>query len=71
MIALNKTDLLLPDSLKDVSKAIKALNPKAKVIPCTFGEVLCSSVSCNSSCTCDVSCTAAECPFKRTCQVFQ
>ena len=39
VIALNKTDLLLPDDVKDVNKAVKALNPKAKVIPCTYGEV--------------------------------
>lgn len=39
VIAVNKTDLLLPDKLKEVTTAVKALNPKAKVIQCTFGEV--------------------------------
>ena len=39
VIALNKTDLLLPDKLAEVTKAVKSLNPKAKVIPCEHGEV--------------------------------
>ena len=45
VIALNKTDLLLPDDVKDVNKAVKALNPKAKVIPCTYGCLLYTSPS--------------------------
>jgi G3E family GTPase len=40
VIALNKTDLLQADKLQEVRKAVQALNPKASVISCTYGEVL-------------------------------
>eukprot|EP00892_Ulva_mutabilis_P000080 jgi/Ulvmu1/10072/UM006_0019.1 len=39
LIALNKTDLLPPGELEDVTKAVQALNRKSKVITCTQGEV--------------------------------
>eukprot|EP00892_Ulva_mutabilis_P000081 jgi/Ulvmu1/10073/UM006_0020.1 len=39
LIALNKTDLLAPGDVKEVTKAVEALNPKSKVITCTRGEI--------------------------------
>lgn len=39
VIALNKTDLLKEADVKDVTKAVALLNPKAKVIPCSYGKV--------------------------------
>lgn len=41
VVALNKTDLIPADKLADIREAIQALNPKATVIPCTFGKVSC------------------------------
>lgn len=39
VVALNKTDMVPADKLQQVLKAIKAINPKADVIPCSYGDV--------------------------------
>jgi G3E family GTPase len=41
VVVLNKTDLLAPGKLEDVTKAVQALNPRARMLPCAFGQVSC------------------------------
>ena len=39
VIVLNKADLASPEELRQVEGVIKALNPRAEVVPATFGSV--------------------------------
>ncbi|ANB55573.1 archaeal ATPase family protein [Anoxybacillus sp. B7M1] len=39
VILLNKIDLIHPEEAKELEKMLKKLNPEAKIIPTTFGQV--------------------------------
>ena len=39
VILMNKTDLLPPEDMSTVLATLKTLNPRARIIPCSFSQV--------------------------------